>query len=217
MNRRLFLCASALPMLGLGGCATEALYSKISKTEYRNYEEPVSQILVSSDGKNIVVLGATYHYIFDTPPKLIEVLDSPLHPKLSAAMHQFDVKPNGDIKGSFYLLMPNDATDDDMHFAQSLGFESRKREAASLPFGLVGKRYSAKGFTMPAAGQVKQFNRPYNVSIREELPIGGKAALALLTPVTVAADGVVVLLGIALVPFLAIGAGGVMAIMLSGK
>ena len=70
---------------------------------------------------------------------------------------------------------------------------------------------------MPAAGQVKQFNRPYNVSIREELPIGGKAALALLTPVTVAADGVVVLLGIALVPFLAIGAGGVMAIMLSGK
>lgn len=208
MNRRLFLCASALPLLGLGGCATEALYKKISEKEYRDYKEPVSQILVSGDGKKIVVLGETYHYIFDTPPKLIEILDSPLHPKLSAVMHQFDAKPDGSIEGSFILWMPKDATDTDEQLAQSYGFRKRKGEGASMTFALGGKRYSAKGFTVPATGQIKQFNMPYSVSIREELPTGGKAALTLLTPVTVAADGALVILGvagaIALIPFAAI-------------
>lgn len=212
MNRRLFLCASALPLVSLSGCATKALYSKISKEEYKNYKEPVSQILVSSDGKKIVVLGETYHYVFDTPPRLIEVLDSPLHPKLSAVMQQFDVTPNADIKGSFFLMTPKDADTEDLQLAQSYGFEQRAGERASLRFELHGKRYNAKGFVMPAAGQVKQFNQPYSVSVREELPIGGKAALALLTPVTIAADGAIVLLGvgatIVLLPFAAVGMGG---------
>lgn len=216
MNRRKFLAASALPLLGLSGCATEALYGKIAEKEYKNYKEPVSQILVSSDGKKIVVLGEAYHYIFDTPPKLIEILDSPLHPKLSAVMRQFNVTPDASIKGSFMLVMPKDASEQHQQLAQSYGFMARKGERASLSFSLTGKRYSAKGFTAPT-GQAKQFNQPYSVDVEEELPIGGKAALALLTPVTVAADGALVVLGIALLPLLAIGAGGVMVIMFSGK
>lgn len=221
MNRRLFLCASALPLLGLGGCATKALYKKISEKEHKDYKEPVSQILVSSDGKKIVVLGETYHYIFDTPPKLIEVLDSPLHPKLSAVMRQFDVTPNGDINGSFFLLLPKDATDEDEQLAQSYGFKKSNGERTSQNFELNGKRYSAKGFTMPATGQTKKFNQPYSVRVREELPTGGKAALALLTPVTVAADGALVLLGVAgaivLAPFAVIGVSGFLTMMAMDK
>ena len=88
-------------------------------------------------------------------------------------MHQFDVKPDGSIEGSFILLMPKDATDADEQLARSYEFRKRKGEGASLSFALGGKRYSAKGFTLPATGKIKQFNKPYSVSIREELPAGG--------------------------------------------
>ncbi|PLT15980.1 MULTISPECIES: hypothetical protein [Ralstonia] len=199
MNRRLFLCASALPLFGLGGCATNALYDELSKRRYKSYEEPVNQILVSSDGKKIVVLGVDYHYIFDTPPKLIEILDSPLHPKLSAEMRQFEVTPDAEIKGWFFLKMPTESSDDDLKLAKSYGFEVASSSQPHLNFDLSGKRYSAKGFKAPE-GLTKKLNQSYSVDVREELPLGGKAALVLLTPVTVAADGAVVLLTIALFP-----------------
>jgi hypothetical protein len=104
------------------------------------------------------------------------------------------------------------ATDEDEQLAQAYGFKKSNGERTSQNFELNGKRYSARGFTIPATGQTKKFNQPYSVCVREELPIGGKVALAVLTPVTVAADGVLALLTvggvIVLAPFAAIGIGG---------
>ena len=201
MKGKLILAATVLPLLGLGACApvTKSLYSEISQKEYKNYTENVSQILVAANGSKIVVLGSQYHYILDTPPRLVEVMDSPLHPKVTARMEQFKVTPESDMTGGFTLSLPSDASSEDQRLAQSYGFSKNASGPMTQSFLLSGKRYSAKGFTMPSA-LAKKFNQTYSVQIREEVPTGGKAALVLLTPLTVAADGVLTLLSIPLVP-----------------
>ncbi|WP_296225550.1 hypothetical protein [Ralstonia sp. UBA689] len=213
MKRRVFLAATVLPLLALNACApvTKSLYSEISQKEYKSYTENVSQILVASNGSKIVVLGSEYHYIIDTPPRLVEVLDSPLHPKVQAKMGQFNVTPESDMTGNFTLLLPASANDEDQRLAQSFGFAKESSGRMTQSFKLSGKRYSAKGFVMPSA-LAKKFNQSYSVNIREELPTGGKAALVLLTPLTVAADGVLTLLAIPLVPLGIAGAATAAAI-----
>ncbi len=190
------------PLLCLAGCTTvtRSLTSEISKKEYKNYTETVSQILVSSDGKQIVVICPAYHYILDMPSKLGEIIDSPLHPKLSAQMQRFDVTPDAKLSGRFTLLLADDAGNDDKQLARSYGFlpEYGGMRSLQLEVKVSGKRYSAGGFTMPSA-LAKDLNQSYSVNIREELPTGGKAALVLLTPLTVAADGVLTVLAVPLV------------------
>lgn len=102
MKRMTILAATVLPLLVLNACApvTKSLYSEISQKEYKDYTENVSQILVASNGSKVVVLGSEYHYIIDTPPGLVAVLDSPLHPKVQAQMDQFKVTPTADMTGS---------------------------------------------------------------------------------------------------------------------
>lgn len=178
---------------------TEALYSKAKEKEYRYYSETVSQILATEDGKKIVVIGQGYHYILDAPPRLIALLDSPLHSKVEARMDGFDVNPDSDLKGDITLFLKDSATEDDVRLAQAFEF-SKRGKAMYLPVKLSGKRYSAENFSMPAS-QARALNRPYEVRIREELPAGGKAALVLLTPLTVAADGALILFSIPLAPF----------------
>lgn len=210
MNRRLFLAASALPLLALGACGapvTQSLYSEASRSEYKDYSERVSQILITNDGKKIVVVGPTYHYIIDTPPRLVEVLNSPLHPDVVARMGQFNVTPDAKLSGSFTLNLSDKAGDQSQQLAQSFGFSKASGGRMTLSFNLSGTRYSAKEFTMPSA-LAKQFNQSYSVDIREELPPGGKSALVLLTPLTVAADGVLNILAIPLVP---LGVAGLVA------
>ena len=103
------------------------------------------------------------------------------------------------MTGGFTLSLPADASSEDQRLAQSYGFSKNASGPMTQSFLLSGKRYSAKGFTMPSA-LAKKFNQTYSVQIREEVPTGGKAALVLLTPLTVAADGVLTLLSIPLVP-----------------
>ncbi|MDY7507716.1 hypothetical protein [Ralstonia wenshanensis] len=201
VKRMTILAATVLPLLVLNACApvTKSLYSEISQKEYKDYTENVSQILVASNGSKVVVLGSEYHYIIDTPPGLVAVLDSPLHPKVRAQMDQFKVTPTADMTGSFTLVLPGNAGSEDQQRAQSLGFSKGADGHMTQTFLLSGKRYSAKGFTLPSA-LAKKFNQTYSVQIREELPTGGKAALVLLTPLAIAADGVLSLLAVPLVP-----------------
>lgn len=208
MKRTLIIAATVLPMFAFSACApvTKSLYSEITQKEYKNYTESVNQILVTSNGRQIVVLGADQHYIIDTPPGLVQVLDSPLHPKVQAQMDRFNVTPTSDMTGSFTLILPAGASSEDQQRAQAFGFSKNPDGRMTQSFLLSGKRYSAKGFTMPSA-LAKKFNQTYSVQIREELLSAGKAALVLLTPLTVAADGVLTLLAIPLVPLGAVAAG----------
>lgn len=201
MNRRKFLAASALPIFSLSACTsvTRSLYRNANEKEYREYTENVSQMLMSSDGAKIVVLGQAYHYVFDAPPGLMDMLNSPLHSKLAAQVYPFSVKSDGAITGRFSLYFSGEINREDQWIAQALGFSDGEKGGMDRLFSLSGKRYSAQGFTMPPS-LAKAFNKNYSVRVDEELPSGGKRALMLLTPLTVAADGVLTILSIPLLP-----------------
>ncbi|QBY51765.1 hypothetical protein [Cupriavidus oxalaticus] len=197
IHRRTLLTLAALTLLGTGGCATKALMDKATKTEYRRYEETVSQVLVTADGKRLAVLGPKYHYIFDVPEGLVQLLDSPLHRKMSARFDVFNVKANGDVEGPFALILEQ-ASQEDRLAAKAFGFTDLSTTRAVRWFALQGSRYSAAKFSMPAG--TRPLNQPYRVEVREALPNGAREALVVMTPLTVAADGALILLAIPLIP-----------------
>lgn len=205
IHRRTFLSLPIIALLGTSGCATKALMEQANKSEYRQYEETVSQVLVTADGKKLAVLSSTYHYIFDAPEGFAELLDSRIHQKLSAKFGLFQVNASGDVEGLLTLVLSN-PSDDERIASSAFGFTGSSTTIRRA-IQMRGKRYSAGDFSMPAS--LKSLNQSYNVQVREELPKGGRQALVLMTPLTMAVDGVLVLFAIPLVP--------VIFIMLSTK
>ncbi|CAG9183812.1 hypothetical protein LMG23992_05091 [Cupriavidus laharis] len=195
-HRRTFLALSAVALLSTSGCATQALMKEANKQEYREYQETISQVLLTADGKKLVILGPTYHYIFDTPDGFAALLDSPLHPRLAATFSLFRVNVDADVEGRFGLVL-NNPSDDERQAASDLGFKG-PQTGVKRYFDLRGKRYAAGNFSMPASA--KTLNQSYRIDVREALPKGGRQALVLMTPVTMAVDGVLVILSIPLMP-----------------
>jgi hypothetical protein len=211
MNRRKFLTAAAAAPLILSACTTvtDSLNESIAEHGYRIYKETVSSVLISADGRKLVFFGPEYHYIFDAPEHFAELMDSPLHAKMRAKFNQFDVGEDGGVSG--YITIYLDAVlADEMDAAKQLGFSTTyKGTQMHRDIELNGKRYSAKGFDASKVDQ-KLLVKTYEVSVREKNTFNAAKALYVLTPITVAADGVLTLLTVPLFPvlFLVIAASG---------
>jgi hypothetical protein len=188
---------SSLTLLSVSGCFTPMLY------EPRTYDETALSFLVTEDGSRLVVLGEKYHYIFDDiSPSLKEILLGPLHLRtvVVAVLANFYVKSDNVVTGDYVLSLSDQASDEQRKIAMSAGFVSPD---LTLSGHLKGVRYSAKGFPFPAA-QTQGFAHRYDASVREER---SKTAKVLLTPVTVAADGVLILGGLFLLFLILAGYG----------
>jgi len=195
---------SVLPLLGASGCATKALLETARSPDTYEYKEVIDQVMMTEDGRKLVVIGPKFHYIFDVKPQFSKILRSPLQEKLTAGISDFFVREDASVSGNVVLTL-KDANDEEFAQAESLGFTGSKTEAR-LRYDLRGKRYSASGFDMPAG--LKQLNRSYEVSV-VEWHKGLKQAMVLLTPLTVAADGVIVLAAIPLLSIWLLSAGSV--------
>ncbi|KIG10976.1 5-formyltetrahydrofolate cyclo-ligase [Caballeronia concitans] len=193
MKRRNFLLAAAAAPLLLSGCITESLRDEIREGDYRTYTESIDSVLISADGAKLVFLGAKYHYIFDAPAHFAELLDSPLDAKVKVDIRRFNADEHGSVSGTIEMEL-NDATADEMALAAQLGFRSDGRSSAYRSIYLTGTRYSAKGFDASKVDR-KLLRKTYAVEINEPNPLNGRKVLYLLTPVTVAADGALLLLG----------------------
>ncbi|UVE68874.1 hypothetical protein L2Y90_19105 [Burkholderia pyrrocinia] len=195
-RRRLLAAGIAASSVALSGCFTPKLYKDDA------YSEHVSGFMITEDGKKLVVLGARYHYIFDLPAQLRPVLQSGYRKSLRTSFAGFHAS-GGSVTGHYRIVLPKNASEDDRQAAAADGF-------AAAPAGLVlegdidGKRYSTEGFAAQDKAAAQPFNRPYSVSIKESPSVVGMGLRILATPITVAADGVLVLGGIVLVPFAAI-------------
>jgi hypothetical protein len=188
----------------LSGCfpLTEKLLKDSPRTmERHTYTETVSAFLITSDGKKLVVLGNGYHYIFNAPPNLIQALQASFHPLISASLSGFTVE-NNEVSGRYELSLDPKAGDEQKAAARKIGFEPDTDGSLVLRDTLTGTRYSAKDFN-PAAIKNK-FNKTYRVEVSEwSATGGGPGAKILLTPVTLAGDGVLILIGTAvLIPLL---------------
>ncbi|WP_321788125.1 hypothetical protein [Burkholderia pyrrocinia] len=195
-RRRLLAAGVAASSLALSGCFTPKLYKDDA------YSENVSGFMITEDGKKLVVLGTRYHYIFDLPAQLRPVLLSGYRKSLRTTFAGFHAS-GGSVTGHYRIVLPKDASDDDRRAAAADGFTA-EQAGLVLEGDIDGKRYSTEGFAEKGNGATQPFNRPYSVYIRESPSVVGMGLRILATPITVAADGVLVLGGIVLVPFAAI-------------
>ncbi|KWF89405.1 hypothetical protein [Burkholderia cepacia] len=195
-RRRLLAAAMAASTLALSGCFTPKLYENDAYSEY------VTSFMITQDGKKLVVLGTNYHYIFDLPAQLRPVLLSGYRKSLRTTFADFHAR-GGSITGHYRIVLPKDAPDDARQAASADGFTAGTAGLA-LEGNIEGKRYSTEGFAAKDKGATQPFNERYSVYIRESPSVAGIGLRILATPITVAADGLLVLGGIVLVPFAAI-------------
>jgi hypothetical protein len=192
MRRREVLkgALSSVALLSVTGCLTKKLY----ETHETQYDETALSFLLTEDGSKLVVLGKKYHYIFDDfSPSLTHLLASPLRTVVEAELFNFLVRRDNVVTGHYELYLSKQASDEQRRSAIDAGFVEPE---LTLSGHLKGVRYSAKGF--PSPPETQRFNRPYVVSITEETE-SKLATKIMLTPITVAADGALILGGVALV------------------
>lgn len=198
MERKDFVrgALSSFTLLSLTGCLTAKLY------EPRTYDETTVSFLVTEDGSRLVVLGEKYHYVFDEiSPSLKQILLSPLHLRtvVVAALANFDVSSDNVVSGDYTLSLSDQASEDQRKRAIDAGFVTPD---LTLSGHLKGVRYSAEGF--PSTARTQEFARRHVVAVRAQR---SRAAKILLTPVTVAADGALILGGLFLLFLILAGYG----------
>ncbi|MCW5151983.1 5-formyltetrahydrofolate cyclo-ligase [Burkholderia cenocepacia] len=201
MKRRTFLALPAVAASGmLAGCSSADLgpvtHRLMKDPEYR---ETLSAFLISADGKKLVVIGKQYHYIFDVPPALAVNLTAPYRPKLYTDFDDFET--HGDtISGRYVLrLAREDAPPGSELRERALadGFKDQRHQLTESGT-ISGKRYQPNDVTPSSVPQA--FNHEYDVKVIERPSVLGKGAKLALSPITMAADGALGLLGLALFP-----------------
>ncbi|MCG2575911.1 hypothetical protein LZ012_02755 [Dechloromonas sp. XY25] len=184
--------AAAIPMSM--GCITAAV---MSGGDRETYTETVDSVLVSADGKTLAVLGKDYHYLFEAPPAIKLLLESDLREVVDASFHTFMVDANQHISGGYFLRLGKNASPEQKDKALAAGFKPQPSGGTLTYNGtLSGTRYAANGIQATAASQ--KLRKTYTITISAEKSAGSKAASTagklLLTPITLAADGVLILL-----------------------
>lgn len=193
-KQRRFLATAiiASPFL-FSACMTSKLYAK------HNYSENVSSILISSDSSQLVVMTFDYHYIFAADPTVIALLRSPIHRYALARFGTLHVSSNGEAQVNLGLMLNGrDLAPEDVLWAKQMGYLQNAKNEWSQSLTLKGTRYDASGI---AAGESVKLNRSYSVSVSAEDSPAAKTRKAILTPITVAADGA---LAIGAIPLIAV-------------
>lgn len=181
----LLLCLAQL------GCVTSSWMSDTySKDTIRSFT-------VTGDGSELVVLGDANHYFFPSSAALLKVLTWEGRALLEANLNHTFSADGDKVKGALYLSARVASLDAAQRaFLLKAGFRELENPQKTLyeRIDLEGRRYSAVGVQVP---DDVAFARPYEVEIREVTPPGKYAAKLLATPVTVAADGALIVGGAA--------------------
>jgi hypothetical protein len=197
--KKILTLLAALTFLVFGGaCFTPELY-KDSPTESRSFTEEISSFLITQDGKQLIVAGKQHHYIFAANDTLKFILGWPENNRVKATFYDFVIKDDQSVSGSYMLSI--DASQDlaleTKELLISKGFTEHKNQKQLYYYeSLHGTRYLADKFAMPTA---MQFNQKYTINMRENYAsTAASIGRILLTPLAVAADGVLIIGGIPL-------------------
>ncbi|WP_249193953.1 MULTISPECIES: 5-formyltetrahydrofolate cyclo-ligase [Burkholderia cepacia complex] len=200
MKRRTFLALPAVAASGMLASCTD--FGPVTNRMMKDpeYRETLSAFLISADGKKLVVIGKQYHYIFDLPPALAVNLTAPYRSRLYTDFDEFET--HGDtISGRYVLrLSREDAPPGSELRERALadGFKDQRHQLTESGT-ISGKRYQPNDVTPSSFPQA--FNHEYDVEVIERPSVLGKGAKIALSPITMAADGAIGLLGVALLPF----------------
>jgi hypothetical protein len=201
MKRPLMILFSLFACVMSGACLTTELYSKPIKhaNSQVSFNEDVKSFLITNDQRQLVIIGQKNHYIFPLNHDLREILMWNGRSKVMATGLNFVISKNNKINGSYHLKPREMATltEADQTFMAEHGFKvaaNANKEWVYTGRLSDGTVYDAGQFKMPAG---QSFNEPYHLKIsydydRDYAYARGYAERALLTPVAVAADGLIV-------------------------
>lgn len=181
--------------LGLGACASEPAVKR------HTYVESVSTLLLSQDGRQLVVLGMRHHYVFDAPPELVALAAMPLKLWVQARISPFTVASDGTVKGSYVLVLPADLGQTQVSEAQSLGFIRVDGVGWAREGHLSGRRYVG-GNTLRSDRVHETLPQTYRVTVVAEETLAQQVAERAVTPVSVTSAGVLLVYLVALAPVL---------------
>lgn len=181
------ICLQLMLFIILTGCATHSLWQWGSKRPNKLYKEVVASVLVPLDRKQIVVIGDQYHYIFEVPEDLVNVLDKPRaeRERLEVQLGTFYVQEDSVVVGD--VLIANAKGESTLSKAERTVFKAR----------IQGLRYGARkeNSKFPVT-----LSRKYLVRVSEREPDKLRTVKLLLSPVTLASDGAVIMGVTALFP-----------------
>lgn len=178
-------------------CATKKVWSPVS------YKEVLGSPLITEDGKKLVLVGKKYHYIFDLDSELKDILLSKRNERLTTYFDTFKVDENNKVVGGYALYYPinQPQMDQDINWLKQMGFTwsgvgsplEEKKEYCK-DFKLVGMRYLLKDPKTVGTPS----NTKYCLMVEEPDYQFSTSERLFMTPVSVAADGVLILGGTAL-------------------
>ena len=170
----------------LPGCMTRQLW----RDELPQYDETVSSVLIAKDQQHVVFIGQRYHYVFQDMPGLPELIRSPLAARMDWSQSGACTFSPDQLVRCTMVLSVASLTPDEAQEGERIGLKDGK-----ITLRLVGKRYAP--VAMPA-DQVTALRHTYHVSVRGTEPEDRTVERLLKSPVTVAADGVLLLVGVPL-------------------
>lgn len=187
-----------LSTLNLAGCVT--LYALDSIGKRQNYSETVKSVYISEDKNNLVVISTDFHYVFKTTPDVLVALDDRVHKKISAMFSPLYVDGNNDTSIQYTLKLTPDHTPAQLDIALNSGFKKYRGIDVSSEGEMKGVRYRSGGLQIPA--DATRLNNTYDIHVIQSTSKAANTAKILLSPITLAADGVLIIGFVALTPII---------------
>lgn len=179
------------------GCMTSKLWE--DKVTYTPYSETLDAFLLNPETNQTVFLGKKYHYIFDSNSQFGYLLKHRENPSIAFKVSQgahFQAE-NDTIGGYFNVTINSKNINQELsdwvkenHFVLN-----PKTGLYTVTIYLSGKRY----FSDPDVNQhVQQFSKEVVITVNEVKKEGSPVVIKILgTPIAVAADGVMFVVGMA--------------------
>lgn len=162
-------------------------------------EEHINGFYISADDKTLAIVGEKYHYIFPLSPGFKYILTSEKRSKIRPQFGDFYLLANAGVAGSYTLsISTTELNDAEQSALKNAGFTQVKNDLV-LKGQLEGQYFTAKRIDNASA-----FSRPYAINLVKDSSLPAPVKVA-LTPITVAADGVLWIGGAALISLFCVG------------
>ena len=167
----------------VSGCAS-APPPAVPKT----YDETISSLMISEDGKHIAAIGASHHYIFGAPELVVRAVRSPIHPRLTATFSTFHVDVTGKVTGDYTIALSAGASADDQRAAADIGLIHADDGHWGASGTLAGQRYT--GWAYKFGREQAALNQTYTIQFTNDASTADRIVDDAATPIRIAADGV---------------------------
>lgn len=200
MKKLTIITLLILPLF-LSSCITRAVIK-----DRKSYKETFYSYYVSQYGGDVIFIGKKYHYVFkDKNNQISEFTKVAWKDKLQMSGIQLFVNSDNEVNGSVYLesyIKTKNLQEEMVQIFKKYGFEEGEKGFFSKSIALDGIRYRPiANSNQPYKGF---FGTEYHTKIKYNLNSKEELRKALITPIAVTADGILIVGGGTIIPLLII-------------